>query len=70
MLLDKRKPSMSPQLKAYISASKDRELNTFYIAAICDTERDVMLTELSNYHRKALEKEIEEKYPGIEIENE
>lgn len=56
-------------LKAYISASPDREMNTFYIAAICDEGKAEIIEELSDYDRDKLEKAVEKKYPGIEIED-
>jgi hypothetical protein len=57
-------------LKAYISESPDREMNIFYIAAICDENKAEIVEELSGYDRDALAAEVEKKYPGIEIENE
>ena len=55
-------------LKAYISESKDREGNVFYIAAICDDEKDELLEEISGYSVDALEKDVLRQYPEIEIE--
>jgi hypothetical protein len=55
-------------LTAYISESKDREGNLFYIAAICDDEKDELLEELSGYSRDALEKDVHQQYPDIAIE--
>lgn len=71
-MMDTAGESSQPKttLKAYISKSLDREMNIFYIAAICDTDKDALLAELSGYNRDNLEKEVGEKYPGIDIENE
>lgn len=43
-------------LTAFISESRDRESNTFYIAAICDSEKNEIIKELSDYDREELEK--------------
>lgn len=56
-------------LKAYISESLDREMNTFFIAAICDEEKAEIIEELSDYGREELEKAVGKKYPGIVIES-
>ncbi len=71
MMIDKAEESAQPKtvFKAYISESPDREMNTFFIASICDEERSEIVEELSDYDREELEKAVEEKYPGIEIEN-
>ena len=56
-------------LTAFISESRDRESNTFYIAAICDNEKNEIIKELSDYDREELEKEVLQQFPEIEIEN-
>lgn len=58
-----------PHLVAYISESQDREGNTFYIAAICDDEKDEIVEELSDYARSDLEREVRQRYPEIDLEN-
>ena len=56
-------------LKAYISKSPDREMNTFFTASICDEVKNEIIEEFTDYDRDELEKTVEKKYPGIDIEN-
>ena len=56
-------------LTAFISESRDRESNTFYIAAICDNDKNEVIKELNDYDREKLEKEVLKQFPEIEIEN-
>lgn len=56
-------------LTAYIAESRDREMNTFYEASICDDEDDSLLAETSGYDRNKLIEEVLRKYPGIKIED-
>lgn len=67
----KEKPTATRNaLTAYISESQDREGNIFYVAAICDDEKDELVRELSGYSIDALEKDVLREYPGIKIETE
>lgn len=56
-------------LTAYIAESRDREMNTFYEASICDDEADTIVAETSGYDREKLIAEVLQKYPGIKIED-
>lgn len=56
-------------LTAYISEERDREMNTFFLAAICDDVNDILLKEESDYDRDALIENVERIYPGIKIED-
>lgn len=71
MLPNKANDTGQPKaaLKAYISESPDREMNTSYIASICDEDKAEVIEELSDYDRDKLAAAVERKYPGIEIEN-
>jgi hypothetical protein len=57
-----------PHLVAYISESRDREGNTFYVAAICAEEKNEIIEELSDYARPDLEREVRQRYPEIDLE--
>jgi hypothetical protein len=56
-------------LTAFVSESQDRESNTFFVASICDNDKDEIIKELNDYDREELEKEVLKQYPDIEIEN-
>lgn len=57
------------RLTAYIGESRDREMNTFYEASICDDHEDALIAEISGYDRDKLTEEVLRQYPGIKIEN-
>jgi hypothetical protein len=60
----------SKELTAYISETRDREMNTMFLASICDDKEESVIAESSGYDRDDLVLELEKKYPGIKIENE
>ena len=66
---------MTPQtpnnesLTAYVAESRDREMNTFYLASICDDEQDILIAETSGYDREQLIEEVMKNYPKIKIED-
>jgi len=57
------------KLTAYIGESRDREMNTFYDASICDDEEDALIAEVSGYDRDKLIDEVLRQYPGTKIQN-
>ncbi len=56
-------------LIAYISEERDREMNTFFLASICDDTENAVIKEVSDYDRGCLVEELLREYPGIKIEN-
>ena len=56
-------------LIAYISEERDREMNTFFLASICDDTENAIIKEMSGYDRGGLVEELLREYPGIKIEN-
>ncbi len=59
----------SKSLIAYISEERDREMNTFFLAAISDDDENSIIKEISGYDRSLLIEEVLRDYPGISIEN-
>lgn len=55
-------------LTAYISEERDREMNTFFLAAICDDAEESLISEVSDYDRDNLIEQVSRKFPGIKIE--
>lgn len=57
------------ELTAYISETRDREMNTMFLASICDDEANSVIAESSSYDRDDLILKLEKQYPGIKIED-